>query len=189
MQEAIKQHKKMEYLNKNTVNTVRITTLLLDDMVLPLAALVRVGAPNKRVDNWHQGGSIIGVNICDGTALPWALGNDIKKIVKLPSDAIVGKNGFDKVPSFEKILNLVKIAHMKFPIFKLISWDIAIDDIMIEFNVFGDITIHEMLTGPLFGEYTDEIIDKYVLQERSVAGICGEFEYAEFQNHIKLVKY
>lgn len=139
IQEAVKQHKEMAYLNIDTVNTIRITTFLLDGEVVPLAALVRVGAPNKRVDNWHQGGSIIGINLHDGSVLPWALGNNIEKITTLPSGAIIGDDGFTKVPSFKSVIELVEKAHYKVPMFKLISWDIAIDEnaepLMLEFNV------------------------------------------------------
>lgn len=193
IQEAIKQHEQMAYLNKDTVNTVRITTFLLKENVIPLAALIRVGAPNKRVDNWHQGGSILGINLDDGSTLPWALGNHIEKITTLPSGAVIGKSGFKKVPHFDKVVNLVKKAHYRVPMFKMISWDIAIEEsgepVMLEFNVFGDITIHEMLTGPLFGEYTDQIINQYVLQKQSKKGVTENFDFAEFEKHIKITKY
>lgn len=192
VQEAVRQHSEMAYLNHDTVNTVRITTFLLDDNVIPLAALVRVGAPEKRVDNWHQGGSIIGVNL-DGSVLPWALGNDIQKNTQLPSGALIGENGFKRVPNFDKVVKLVKRAHYKVPMFKMISWDIAIEEsgepMMLEFNVYGDITIHEMLTGPLFGEYTDQILERYVLQRCSKKGITEDYDYAEFEKHIKITKY
>ena len=66
---------------------------------------------------------------------------------------------------FEKAKELVKKAHPMVPHFKLVSWDIAIDEdekpILIEANLAkGSSEFHQLNNGPLFGEDTKKILDE-----------------------------
>lgn len=49
------------------------------------------------------------------------------------------------------------------PLFRLISWDIAIDEndspVLIEANLFvGELEFHQLNNGPIFGEETEDIL-------------------------------
>ena len=52
--------------------------------------------------------------------------------------------------------------HPIVPVFKIISWDIGIDyndmPILVEYNTFYQSVNMQEFTGPIFGEYVDEIL-------------------------------
>lgn len=192
VQKSIKQHPEMAELNASTVNTVRLTTFLYKGRFIPVAALIKIGSPNVRVDNYKHGGCLLGVNL-DGTALPWALNIDRERITELPSGVKLGEGGFTKVPCFDNVLATAERAHYDIPKIKLISWDIAIDDEneaeIIEANFGGDLRMHQVLTGPIFGDMTEKIIDYYAFRKFYKEGITPEFNYREYADRIEITKY
>ncbi len=192
VQKAIRQHPEMLALNESTVNTIRLTTFMYKGEFIPCAALIKVGAPNVRVDNYKHGGCLIGVNM-DGTVLPWALDVKRKRITELPSGVKLGDGGFTKVPCFDSVIETAKRAHYDIPKIKMISWDIAIDDEneaeIIEANFGGDLRMHQVLTGPIFGDMTEKILDYYVLRKHKKAGIDKEYDYDIYHDHISITKY
>ena len=56
----------------------------------------------------------------------------------------------------------MKTLHHQAPFFKLISWDIGIDKddepVLIEYNCHGQSIDFQAVNGPLFGEYTEEVL-------------------------------
>ncbi|MGN1415080.1 MAG: sugar-transfer associated ATP-grasp domain-containing protein [Anaerovoracaceae bacterium] len=193
VQDAIHQHPEMARLNDSTVNTVRLTTLMLDGKFIPLAALVKVGSPKVRVDNYKHGGCLIGVNL-DGTAFPWALNVKRERVTVLPSGVDLAAGDFKVVPCFDSVLKTAEKAHYDIPIMKLISWDIAIDDEgeaeIIEANFGGDVRMHQVLTGPIFGDLTEEVLDAYCLKDGfSKDGLTKDYDYQEFYDHVVITRY
>ncbi len=192
VQKAIKQHPQMAKLNPSTVNTVRLTTVLHKGKFSAAAALIKIGSPNARVDNYKYGGCLLGVNL-DGTVLPWALNIDRERITELPSGIKLGEGGFTKVPCFNSVLEMAEKAHYCIPKIKVVSWDIAVDDEneaeIIEANFFGDLRMHQVLTGPVFGDMTEMLLDSYVLPNYYKHGVTRDFDYKEFVNHIEITKY
>ncbi len=192
VQKAIRQHPEMEALNHSTVNTVRLTTFLYKGKFIPVAALIKVGSPNVRVDNYKHGGCLLGVNM-DGSVLPWALDIDRNHITELPSGVKLGEGGFTQVPCFDDVLKTAKKAHYSIPKIKMISWDIAIDDEneaeIIEANFGGDLRMHQVLTGPVFGDMTEKILDYYMLRRYCRPGITEEFDYNEYVDRIEITGY
>ena len=192
-QDAIHQHPEMARLNDSTVNTVRLTTLMLDGKFIPLAALVKVGSPKVRVDNYKHGGCLIGVNL-DGTAFPWALNVKRERVTALPSGVDLAAGDFKVVPCFDSVLKTAEKAHYDIPMMKLISWDIAIDDVgeaeIIEANFGGDVRMHQVLTGPIFGDLTEQVLDTYCLQKGfSKDGLTKDYDYQEFYDHVVITRY
>ncbi len=192
VQKAIHQHPEMAKLNASTVNTVRLTTFLDDGNFIPLAALIKVGAPKVRVDNYKHGGCLLGVNL-DGTVYPWAFNIDRKRITELPSGIKLGEGGFTKIPCWDSVLEEARKAHLSIPKILTISWDIAIADDnhaqIIEANFAGDIRMHQSISGPLYGEYTEKFLDKYFVKQYSKKGMTPDFEYEEYNNRIIITKY
>lgn len=192
VQKAIKQHPEMAKLNPSTVNTVRLTTVLHKGKFSAAAALIKIGSPNARVDNYKYGGCLLGVNL-DGTVLPWALNIERERITELPSGVKLGEGGFTKVPCFDSVLEMAEKAHYCIPKIKVVSWDIAVDDEneaeIIEANFFGDLRMHQVLTGPVFGDMTEMILDSYVLPNYYKRGVTRDYDYKEFVNHIEITKY
>ena len=192
VQKAIRQHPVMAALNQSTVNTIRLTTFLYRGKFIPAAALIKVGSPNVRVDNYKHGGCLIGVNM-DGSVLPWALDIERHRITELPSGVKLGKDGFERVPCFDNVLRTAEKAHYDIPKIKMISWDIAIDDEneaeIIEANFGGDLRMHQVLTGPVFGDMTEKILDYYAFRHFWKKGITKDFDYKEYPDRIAITGY
>ena len=62
-------------------------------------------------------------------------------------------------------MELVKLGAMRLPHFRLIGWDVAIDSnnepLIIEANLtMSGLDVIETINGPLFGEYTDKVLEE-----------------------------
>ena len=192
VQELLEQSDFMKQFNPTSTNTIRATTLLFKGQVYFLAALVRIGKQGNRVDNFSQGGSILGVDKDSGKCNDWALTHSNERISRLPSGLKLNERDI-VVPGFDKIKEAVIKAHYYMPYIKLISWDIAMDKenspVLIENNFAGFIQMHEAVTGPLFGDLMEPLLDTYLINN-----FYAEFEYdgwvcREFYNGIVLMKY
>jgi uncharacterized ubiquitin-like protein YukD len=68
-----------------------------------------------------------------------------------------------RVPNYQSVKKMVKALHIKVSYFRIISWDIGIDikddPIFIEYNVYNQsLKLHQITNGPIFGEFSDEIL-------------------------------
>jgi hypothetical protein len=66
VQRAIDQHDVINAIYPDSVNTVRLDTLVDEGEVLLNGAILRTGANGSCVDNWSAGGFIIGIDIDSG---------------------------------------------------------------------------------------------------------------------------
>ena len=124
-----------------------------------LSTIVRVGKEGSFTDNCATGGIACGVNV-QGKLKKQGYLND--GTLRRKTDNGVILEGIE-VPSYHLILNQVKQMHLLIPYFRLVYWDIGVDDnntpILIEYNTYHqDITIHQLANGPLFGSFFDEIL-------------------------------
>lgn len=160
VQECIRQHPVMAQFNPSSVNTLRITTLMLNGRFSICSIVLRCGKFGSIVDNWGAGGLIINVE-------PNGQLNSIAHDINLNEYSSNGNCVFSKceVPQIPKILKLVEKCHSEdFAICKFIGWDIAIDHngdpVILELNSSQPGVIGEQLVaGPIFGERTQEVID------------------------------
>lgn len=159
IQKLIKQHNQMSLLNPGSVNTLRINSLLINHGVEILTAVVRIGAIDSKVDNTTQGG--IWCPIKDGGLLGKKGYNKQMDYVLETESKIVLKDF--RIPNFDRIIDEVKKLHMLVPYFKYISWDLAInssgDPVLIEFNVRAPGIDGQAVNGPVFGKFTDKILN------------------------------
>lgn len=188
-QEVLRQSPFMDALNPTSVNTVRITTMLFKGRAIPLAAIVRVGKPGAGLDNWHSGGSLIGIDIHTGKLNNWAMAQDLTHAPVIASGIdLTAQELF--VPNFETLKVNVCRAHYRLPYMKLISWDIALSydntPTFIECNFGGQLQLHEATTGPVFGQYLDELLDEYLLKKFYIRFATEDFVYREFHDHIEV---
>lgn len=125
--EVIKQHELINKIHGNSVNTLRLITLITDkNDVEIISAFMRFGVGDSVVDNASSGGFLVGINIDDGTLqekghfLPDYGGAEI---IKHPDSGVVFKDF--KIPFFreacQEIIKAVKIIPDRF-----IGWDVAI---------------------------------------------------------------
>lgn len=163
VQTIIKQHPDIAMVHPNSVNTIRICSILMDDGVHILSSCLRMGIGDSRVDNVTAGGISCGIKkdgCLDKYSYTYYSG---EKSEKHPTSGIVYE-GF-KVPSYDKAVELVKKSHVLIAHFRLVSWDIAIDEngdaVLIEANMRkGGINLHQFDNGPLFGDLTERVLDE-----------------------------
>lgn len=160
IQKVIKQNTQMKLLNDSSINTIRVFSYLRNIEVHILSSVVRIGKVGQFTDNTSAGGIACGINDFDGKLKVFGY-NTVGKQFKQTNNGCRLKDF--EIPLFNKITNAVKDLHKKMPNFRLISWDLAIDDndsiILIEYNVkWQEINFHQLNNGPLFGIFTDEIL-------------------------------
>ena len=166
-QETVNQSDITAKLHPDSLNTIRIMTLILDGevKVLPYAAF-RMGIGKSKVDNASSGGIYCKIND-DGTLSNFAYDALGKKFNKHPDG---GKFTDVKFEFIDKIRNLVKESAQRFPHFRLIGWDIAITEnnvpMIIEANLtMSGMDVIETICGPLFGEYTEKVLEEVFLKK------------------------
>lgn len=166
IQERLKQHTKMNLLNATSVNTIRILTYRSDMEVLLIYSVVRIGRKGQVIDNQSAGGlsTIIGE---DGKLGKYAFGGfSEEKVEKTDSGTVL--DGFE-IPSYNEAIEMVKQLHYQLPYFKLIGWDIAIDEegdpVIIEWNTEPGLS--QSAYGPGFGKYTERILRELWPRENS----------------------
>lgn len=68
------------------------------------------------------------------------------------------------VPNYEEMKRLCINSHKLLPYFDLIGWDFTVDDkgdiVLIEYNWAPTIGGIQITNGPLFGEYTEDLISR-----------------------------
>lgn len=123
-EDTITQHDEMNKLNKTSINTIRITTVLKDDVVYPMYAILRIGTNNSKVDNVSSGG-IYTVLSEDGKIVnPCWSDKTISTYDHHPTNNF-GFIGFE-VPFFNESIELCKKAALVEKHIRYVGWDIAI---------------------------------------------------------------
>lgn len=158
-QETVSQSKITAQLHPKSLNTIRIMTLLWHEDVHVLHSVFRMGIGDSRVDNASAGGIYCKIDE-KGSLSPWAYDALGHKYDNHPDGGNFSDISFDFMDSVKE---LVKSAAKRFPHFKLIGWDIAIDKnyepVIIEANLtMSGMDVIETICGPLFGEYTEEVL-------------------------------
>lgn len=159
IQEPVRQHPVFAKMNASSVNTYRILTLLTEEGVKFYSVLVRIGINNRKVDN---GGLSCGVQP-DGKLREKAHRLNGSSFEKHPDHDFVFKDY--QLISLEKAKALIEKAHPMVPHFRMVSWDIAINEqgepIMLEANFsLGCLHFLQINNGPLLGEDTKMILDE-----------------------------
>ena len=168
IQKIVKQSPEMDKIHKGSLNTIRVCSLLMEDGVHVLSAVVRMGMGNSKIDNAtakdnaKYDGMTCGVNH-DGTLKEFAFGYYTGKKYSAHPDGLVFKDF--KIPSYEKIKTLIKQIHPRIANFRLVSWDFALDvnnePVLIEANMRkGAINFHQFNNGPLFGDLTERVLNE-----------------------------
>jgi hypothetical protein len=128
LQERITQHHKMARLHSGSVNTIRIATFNSENRIDVFNAILKIGAPGKVCDNWHFGGTIVGIDLDSGKLMPFGVPPTkcAHKLSQHPGSD-VSFDGFD-IPYFHDALALAKRLHREFYDIHTIGWDIAVTE-------------------------------------------------------------
>lgn len=162
IQEVIEQHPYYARYNATSLNTVRVLTYrsCKDEKIHILHIVLRVGAKGKITDNQASGGYACGIND-DGSLSGYAVdkhGNTYNEINGNP--LVKGEKPFGIDIIKETALRIAPLFHYS----RLIGMDLCIDQKgacrVIEINnINNEINFFQMTRGPLFGEFTEEVIN------------------------------
>lgn len=160
VQEVVKSHEFMKEITDSSINTLRVVTLLVDGEPKLLSTLLRMAKEGRRLDGVAEGG-IIGVVNKNGYLEESTIQLD-QTIRKQHDSGFIFKD--KKIPSYTNLINEAFEQHCRIPYFKMVSWDYAIDSegdpVLIEANIpTGQIDFHQINIGPIFGEYTDRVLE------------------------------
>jgi hypothetical protein len=162
LQKKIRQHDYFNKFNSSSLNTVRLYTYrsVKDESIIPLHAYIRFGRSGSFVDSSSQGGRTCGV-FMNGLLNTFAIGKYGEKYYDIEW---VNENKNKSVPEFLKMKQLaVKIAAI-FKYHRLLGFDFTLDDndnvrLLEVNNLYIGVINQQMNTGPLFGDYTEEVIN------------------------------
>lgn len=165
VQEILEQHDDLNAIHAESINTIRIMTMLLDGEVHILSSILRMGVGVSKVDNVSSGGLACGIDE-HGRLKKMAYGADGRGFDKHPQGPVF--EGLS-VPGFDACKTICKTIAPRFARFsRLVSWDFAIDKnaqpILIEANLYGgELDFHQMCNGPIFGDEatTKEMIERF----------------------------
>ena len=162
IQKPVKQHPAYSRLHPQSVNTVRVVSLVKDGRVIILSHLIRTGVGKTRVDNGSTGGICICVD-SSGRMNKYGFYTSGERIQEHPSEHY--KFGDMTMPFIEKCDEAVMRIHPAMGHHRLIFWDFAIDEsgevVFIEANLsLGGTVEIQAGNGPLFGEYTKDVLEE-----------------------------
>lgn len=128
LQEPVKQCAVLSNLHSNSVNTLRIETVLNNSSIDILPPLLRIGTSNKNVDNWAVGGLVVQINVeknclCEYGFYKPSFGT---KVDEHP-DSKIRFDGYN-MPYLKEAIELVKKFHSFLPQIHSIGWDVAITE-------------------------------------------------------------
>lgn len=170
IQKVMRQHEALNEVHRGSINSLRICSILLEDGVHILSACLRMGVNKARIDNVTAGGISVGIHE-DGAMDEFAYHYYTGERFSTHPQGFVFKG--KTVPSYEKAVDLVRKAHQCIGHFRLVSWDIAIDEagepVLIEANMRkGGINLNQFSNGPLFGDLTERVL-KEIKNEHSAS--------------------
>ena len=169
IQDLVKQHPAMNALNPDSINTIRIVTYRKGMEVFVLYAAIRIGRKGQVIDNESAGGMSTKIN-ADGTLCKFAYGAPGQDKIEM-TDSGVKLEGY-QLPSFDKVVAVVKEQHLNLPFQDLVGWDICIeetgDPMMLEWNTTPELS--QSAVGPAFGDYTEMVIKDAMSRPNSRMG-------------------
>lgn len=162
VQEYIEQLEYFKKFNPSSVNTVRVFTYrsVLSGNIVPLHSVLRIGKKGEVVDNQASGGISRGIDE-SGKLNDYAVdkyGNIHKEY-----NSVVFREA-DLIPEFDRIIEYAVEVAQKNHYSRVLALDFCVDKDgsvkLLEINTANnEINFHQMNSGPIFGDYTEEIID------------------------------
>ncbi len=174
IQEYVVQHNFFSKLNESSLNTMRVMTYrsVKTNKAHIIQVALKIGDKGNITDNLNnktniaateQGqGVICGINK-KGLLNKIAFNKNLNSVECIPCTNMKFSE-LDPIPSYDKMIGVaIKIAE-KTPYFRLLSFDMCISKsgkpVIIEMNNCDvGLTPIQMLNGPLFMEFTDEIVE------------------------------
>lgn len=165
VQEAITQHPLLSHLCSSSVNTIRVIAYrsVVDEQVYIPAAAIRIGHEGSIVDNLHQGGGMVGIDINTGELKHEILDQYGNRTYVL-NNIDYSKETF-VIPNWDSVKAFAKDVASGNKHCRLLALDITIKEngspVLLEWNVspYSFSYWIPMMTGVTpFGDKTEEIV-------------------------------
>lgn len=159
VQKVLKQSTTTSRFNESSLNTFRLSTLLLNGKFSVCTSMLRFGNPGHVVDNVGAGGGCVGIND-DGTLMPFGFNKRCEKIYEWNGLRFEGLN----IPEYDKLVEAARKAHYDIPLCAFVGWDLAIDESgeinLIEANLEWPGLFFEQIANarPAFRDRLDEVL-------------------------------
>lgn len=151
-QPLIRQHSLLDEIYPNSINTVRIDTLVVGEAVFHDGAALRIGSGEAQADNWALGGFVCGINIETGALASTAISKaryGRQRVTQHPS------TGFQfagvQLPFWEEVKRLVVAGARALLPLHALGWDVAITSegpLLVEANHDYDVfLLQEVVQG------------------------------------------
>lgn len=164
VQDIVKQHYELAKMHPESLNTIRIYTLMLKDGVHILSASMRMGANDSRIDNVSAKSGIIAGVKETGELMEVAYFDMLsgKTTDRHPQGMPLREIN---IPSFDLMIEAAKRAAQYTGNFRLLGLDFSVDEdgeiVLIEANMRKADTIPiQCMHGPFFGELTEEVLSE-----------------------------
>lgn len=164
VEQVVEQHDEIAALYENSVNTLRIVTILKEDGTADVVfSSIRIGNHGSFVDNLNSGGMSALVDISTGTIVKAGKDKDLITYDVHPMSVkpIVGF----AIPMFDKAVELCKQAATVVPQIRYVAWDVAITNDgpeLIEGNTFPGHDIMQLSSQRANGIGILPVFEKYM---------------------------
>ncbi len=126
LEEYIVQDENWGKICPNSVNTIRAMTRIVNGKAELFYAAARIGNGTAVVDNFHQGGVGVKIDMEKGELKGNSISKDLEELPTHPATGIAF-DGF-KIPYWDEIKKMVVEAAMVNPDVKVVGWDVAISN-------------------------------------------------------------
>lgn len=144
LEEVIEQHQEVSKIYPNSINTVRVVTILKDNTPHVICAYFRIGN-GKFVDNFNSGGMVAPIDEKTGIVQDRAIDKNKTLYEKHP---ITGSQikGF-RLPEWDKAIKMCKEATKVVPQMAYVGWDVGFSKkgpVFVEANEFPGHDIYQL---------------------------------------------
>ena len=189
-QEVLKNHPTLAAPHPESLNTLRIVTLMWKDTVYHVGTVFRMGL-DKRIDNLSQGG--IGCQVFPGGVCGDLLTDYYgKHFTEHPSGfKVAGHRLFHA----DEAVKQAMLCHETMPQQKYVAWDFTIDQdgdpVLIEIKSPGGTEAVQIcgINALIDREMAKEILDEYLIRRFFYERANNDYDYREFADHVSLIKY
>lgn len=156
VQEFIEQHESLAQFNESSSNMIRVCSWRHDNDVDILFAAVRAGIPGSVTDvsfvNGIEQVRIVGIK--DGMFSDKMLDQDGRAVKSFAQEMLI--------PSWKKIVKIIKDNHPLIDNFDIVGWDFTIDKsgnpVCFEWNIqWPGTVLYQYANGPLYGDMTEQL--------------------------------
>lgn len=162
VQEVIRQHPFFASFNDTSVNIVRINSWYHNGKVIISSPVIRFGMPGYATDCCFINGKEV-VHLVGVTKDGYIRDKVVDLNAKVENINCYMTNTTQRIPAWDKIVELIKKDAPLLKHFHLIGWDITVTDkeepVIIEYNILYPSPYSSQITdGPMWEEYTDELL-------------------------------